>query len=521
MPYQFNGSRRPSPQVGVGLSTWGTAKPVTMSESVLNAIPGALAWMSLALVLTAALMAPLVMLLGAALLAFYSAVRFVFAGVAVFIGLKHIREWEQIDWPCWYAEHATSASLPLDVVHHLVIIPNYREKTETLRASLQRLTEQQIGRGQISVMLAMESGEDGAREKGRLLKKEFEGYFAHFFVEVHPKGLHQEMQCKSANQAWATRWAKRRLVDESDYALEHIIVTTMDADTLWHKNYLMALSALFATDENRHAAFWQAPIRYHSNVWDVNPFIRLIHGYSTAWELAYLAAPWWQALPMSSYSLSLKLLDSAGYWDPDVIADEWHMYIKAYFKREGNLVLRPIFLPFSANATGGDNLLSALRQRYEQTLRHAWGAKEIGYTIAQIQNNPHQDRARSLHLLFRVAHDNLLAGAGWIILTAGTQLPALFHADEVQNWTGEPQFLLLQASFFVVTLLSLLFWWVDVRTRPARTHDQTMKERLYALISLPTLPIVTLICVALPVLHSQTRLMAGKQLQFNVTRKFF
>jgi hypothetical protein len=32
---------------------------------------------------------------------------------------------------------------------------------------------------------------------------------------------------------------------------------------------------------------------------------------------------------------------------------------------------------------------------------------------------------------------------------------------------------------------------------------------------------VTLICVALPVLHSQTRLMAGKQLQFNVTRKFF
>jgi hypothetical protein len=283
----------------------------------------------------------------------------------------------------------------------------------------------------------------------------------------------------------------------------------------------MALSALFATDENRHAAFWQAPIRYHSNVWDVNPFIRLIHGYSTAWELAYLAAPWWQALPMSSYSLSLKLLDSAGYWDPDVIADAWHMYIKAYFKREGNLVLRPIFLPFSANATGGDNLLSALRQRYEQTLRHAWGAKEIGYTIAQIQNNPHQDRARSLHLLFRVAHDNLLAGAGWIILTAGTQLPALFHADEIQNWTGEPQFLLLQASFFVVTLLSLLFWWVDVRTRPARTHDQTMKERLYALISLPALPIVTLICVALPVVHSQTRLMAGKQLQFNVTRKFF
>ena len=485
MPYQFNGNRRPSPQVGVGWAAWGTAKPVTMSESVLNAIPGALAWTSLLVVFVAALFAPLVMLWGAALLAFYSAVRFVFAGAAVVLGLRRVRAWEAIDWNAYYREHATASSLPLERVHHLIIIPNYRESSQTLRLSLQRLVEQNINRAQISVMLAMESGEDGARDKGRALKAEFEEHFANFFVEVHPKGLHQEMQCKSANEAWSARWAKRRLVDEDTYLIDDIIVTTMDADTLWHKNYLHALSALFAIDEQRHAAFWQAPIRYHSNVWDVNPFIRLIHAYSTAWELAYLAAPWWQALPMSSYSLSLKLLDQTGYWDPDVIADEWHMYIKAYFKREGDLVLRPVFLPFSANATGGDNLFDAFRQRYEQTLRHAWGAKEIGYTIAQIQNNPHQDRARSLHLLFRVAHDNLLAGAGWIILTAGTQLPALLHADKVQTWTSEPQFYLLQASFFVVTILSLLFWWADVRTRPARADEATWKERLYTLISLP------------------------------------
>jgi len=120
-----------------------------------------------------------------------------------------------------------------------------------------------------------------------------------------------------------------------------------------------------------------------------------------------------------------------------------------------------------------------------------------------------------------VAHDNLLAGAGWIILTAGTQLPALFHAGTVKSWTNTPQFLLLQASFFVVTVLSLVFWLVDVRTRPPRPDAPSMKERLYTLVSLPALPIVTLICVALPVLHSQTRLMMGKQLQFNVTRKFF
>jgi len=257
-------------------------------------------------------------------------------------------------------------------------------------------------------------------------------------------------------------------------------------------------------------------------VWEINPFMRLLHAYSGCWELAYLAAPWWQALPMSSYSLSLKLLDNSGYWDSDVIADEWHMYIKAFFKREGDLVLRPIFLPFLANATGGHNFFDSIKQRYNQTLRHAWCAKEIGYTIAQAQDNPQVSRTQSFHLLFRVAHDNLLGGAGFIIITLGTQLPALLHPALMQNtFVGSPVFYILQASFATVTLLTLFIWWLDSRIRPPRTIPATWPERLLSLISIPALPMVTLICVALPVVQSQTRLMMGMPIQFRVTRKLF
>jgi hypothetical protein len=222
---------------------------------------------------------------------------------------------------------------------------------------------------------------------------------------------------------------------------------------------------------------------------------------------------------MSSYSLSLKLLDNAGYWDSDVIADEWHMYIKAFFQREGDLVLRPIFLPFLASATGGKNFWDALMQRYKQTLRHAWGCKEISYTIAQMQRNPQVLRSSSYHLLFRVAHDNLLAGAGWIIVTAGVQLPALLHPDQVGQWSGTIPFILLQVSFVIMTLLTLLFWAVDVWIRPPRTEPMTMQERLLSFLSIPMLPTVTLLCVAIPVVVSQTRLMVGMSMQFRVTRK--
>ena len=46
-------------------------------------------------------------------------------------------------------------------------------------------------------------------------------------------------------------------------------------------------------------------------------------------------------------------INRADYWDPNVIADEWHMFIKTFFSRDGDLRLRPIFLPFYACATGG------------------------------------------------------------------------------------------------------------------------------------------------------------------------
>jgi hypothetical protein len=494
---------------------------LSFSERLLDAIPGGLAWLSLVLVIIGAMYAPFVMMAGAAVLATYSSVRFLLAGVADLMGLRLIQRDQNRDWQREYRQRADETSLPLEKVHHVVIIPNYKEDLQTLRATLDRLAEQYNAMQSVSVVLAMESGEPEAIAKGEILKAEYEKLFAHFFVPVHPKGLHNEIQCKSANQAWAARWAKRQLVDELGMDIHHIIVTTMDADTLWHPNYLEALAVKFATDEQRYSAFWQAPIRYHSNVWKIDPFMRLLHGYSSAWELAYLAAPWWQALPMSSYSLSLKLLDNAGYWDSDVIADEWHMFIKAYFKREGNLYLRPIFLPFLASATAGHNIFSSMTRRYRQTLRHAWGAKEIGYALNQILEHPYVPRKRGLQLFFRVAHDNILAGAGWVILSLGTQLPALMHPELVRDKTDTLPFIALQLSFLIVILLSVFFFFMDVRIRPPRPQDSrpTTKERIQSFLSIPLLPTFTLICVAFPVLQAQTQLLAGIPLHFRVTPK--
>lgn len=519
VPYRSAGNRRNSVQFGVGRTIWLGTRPAVIPERILDMIPGGLVWLGLVVVVLGAYYAPMALILGAALLAFYSAVRFSLAGVAAVWGLRLVRRWKAIDWQAEYKRRATADSLPLDAVHHVVIIPNYKEDILTLRKTLDSLAAQSCAAQSINIVLAMEVGEVGALQKGAMLQAEYDRRFEHFFVATHPKGLSGEMQCKSANQAWAGRWAKRTMVDEMGYDINQLVITTMDSDTTWHPSYFESLRVLFATNPKRYSTYWQAPIRYHGNVWAINPLMRILHAYSSAWELAYLAAPWWQGLPMSSYSMSLRLLDNVGYWDPDVIADEWHMYIKSFFQREGDVSLQPIFLPFWANATAGDGFLQAVRERYLQTLRHAWGAKEIGYTIAQMNETPQVSFWSGFNLLFRVAHDNLLAGVGWVIMMLGSQVPMLFHPELVRDNFSSAPFILLQISLAMVTILTIVFWILDLRIRPPRPQPWTIRERVYELASLPLLAIMTLICVALPVVHAQTRLMWDIPIQFRVAAK--
>src|SRR5215207_647829 len=132
MPYQFDGNRRHNYQFGVGQAVWGSTGTVTPQEWLLNMIPGGLAWLSLGVVVYAAFNAPLIMMTGAALLSLYTTSRFALAAIAVRIGLRRVREAEQTDWCAEYYQRANADSIPLEKVHHLVIIPNYKEEIDTL-----------------------------------------------------------------------------------------------------------------------------------------------------------------------------------------------------------------------------------------------------------------------------------------------------------------------------------------------------------------------------------------------------
>ncbi len=521
MPYQSGGGRRNNVQLGVGQSIWAGTPPPAIPERALDGIPGCLTWTALLLCVIGAVAFPRGLLVFALAVALYSAFRFLLTGIAAINGLRIMRRWEKMDWHQRYLETAPPDALAWDEVQHIVIIPNYKEPQQVLVRTLENLARQYQAKQRITIVLAMEAAEDGCIEKAECLRREFAGRFQRFYHTVHPRGLPSEMQCKSANEAWAARWIKRRLVDELGCDMDDFLVTTMDADTLWHPNMFYALTYMFAVNPDRHQRFWQGQIRYHSNVWEISPPMRLLNAYSTAIELGYLGGSWWQPMPMSSYSLSLRLLDTSGYWDADVIADEWHMFVKAFFARNGEVKVERVFLPFLAQAITGSGMMDLIRNRYLQTLRHAWGVKEVGYTIAKMLEHPEIKFHPAFSLLIREAHDNIQAGAGWVIMVVGSELPFLMHPQlltEIAQPTN-PLFILLQIAALLVILLGVVFWYIDVITRPPRTKPATLRERLLVLLSFPLLSVLSVIFLALPTIQAQTRLLLGAPLQFRVTKK--
>lgn len=511
-------------QIGVGRSTWSGKPPPPISERALDGIPGCIAWFTLLFCVVSAIAFPKLLLIIATLVAIYSSGRFVLVAYANFIGNQRIKQTEMVDWYSQYLQDTgDTPSVEWESVHHIVLIPNFEEPEELIIKSLENLATMPLAKTQMTIVLAMEAAEEGCVNKAEVLQQKYTNQFANIYFTVHPRGLPGEMQCKSANQAWAVRWIKRKLVDEKDYDMDHLIVTTMDTDTIWHQAHFSALTYHFLVDQDRYHTYWQAPIRYHSNIWRLNPLLQLVNIYSSAFELAYLSAPWWRSMPISSYSLSMRLLDVSGYWDADVIADEWHMYIKSFFANYAHQKLVPIFLPFTSYATNGKNLWQASVNRYSQTLRHAWGSKEVGYIVTKILENPAITYRPSIMLLLRVAHDILLSGAGWILVTLGSLLPIVFHQDLriefFEKSFQNPIFIVLQIALMVMFVVGIVVWAQDIRIRPLRDRPITPIYIVLTLLSFPLLPLLTLVFVALPVLHAQTQLLIGASLKFRVSKK--
>ena len=487
-------------------------------QRALEILPGALAWTIILFPLWGTFFVPKIVAYFVLAFDVYWLYRSFSTGVLGTVGFLKIKELAKVNWMDKYSEESGDLKKwgkPL----HAVVIVCYKEPAYMIRRCVESLDKQSIDKSQLAVVIAMEARATDAKERAEEGLKDYAGRFGDIFATYHPADLVGEVVGKAANEFWATRIVKEKFVDSGRFSLSDLTITSCDVDSVFDKNYFAALNYKFLTNESRFLRIWQSPIFQFNNLWRVPGFVRIISIVGNMNQLATLQDTAGLVFNYSTYSLSLRLLDEVGYWDRDVIPEDWHLFLKSFFAKKGLVEVEPIFLPTYQDAAESTTYVKTMVNRYEQCKRTAWGAVDIPYAIINFFKHKEIPLRIRIPRVYKLVESHIIWSTGAFILAFGASIPPLLNPVFAQTVLGQT---LPKLSSFILTLCLtnlLVIIFLNHRLQPKNPEDTSKVKQLLRLLEWPFLPIASFLVSSVPGLDAQTRLMLGKYMEYRVTEK--
>ncbi len=432
--------------------------------------------------------------------------------VTAHIASKKIAEAEKIDW-------LVKAQLLPDAkkVHHIIIIPNYKESVHKLKSSIQSFAQQTLPLKHLHVILAMEKRESDAQEKADILIQEFKHMFGSIFATYHPD-LIGEVKGKSSNEAYAGKVAYDTLIKTGKANLNFATVSSVDADSIFDKQYFAYLTYKFLTDPKRYNKFWQSANVNYNNFWHVPAPVRILSFFGSLWRTAVLVQKD-RLIANSTYSLSFSLLHKIGYWDVDVIPEDYRIFFKAFYKMKGQLWAEPIFLKTSMDAPLSSSYFKSLKNKYNQELRWSWGVSDDPLFIKWWFTVPNVPFMRKTIMLYNVLLEHFLWPVNWFIITIAANVMPFVNPVFSRTTLGYnlPRLAGVILTSCLFALLCMII--IDFRNRHKTTTPMPKARQFLFPLEFVLLPVVGFFLSTLPALISHTQLMFGKRIEYKVTEK--
>ena len=484
------------------------------SERVLEILPGFVSWSLILFPVWGSFFWPI----GVAyyIIAFdvYWFYRSMSMGIAALVTHFRIKAASSYDWmgdvndfPGW------------EKVRHAIVIPNYNEPTHLLERALESLVAQTFPSDKIIPIIACEerAGKELFEERKRVLKDKFEDKFDKLMFTLHPADIEGEVAGKSANAAWASKKFREEKEKHPEWKDEYMTISSMDMDMVYHPNYFANLTYNFLDNPDRYRRIWQGAIVYYNNIDQIPGPMRVFNRISSIFQMALLVRQD-RLINFSTYSMSVKLMEKVGYWDADVIPEDYRMFFKSYFATGGEVEVEPIFLIISGDAAESHNFWGTFKNTYTQVKRWAWGASDDAYILKNYFLDTKADFVDKTVRVFKILEDHFLWPVNWFIVTLGATLPPLLNEDFSRTIIGKtlPQIASAILTVSMISLVASLF--VEFRARPDLRNSSLFKK-IMAPLELILLPFVGLFFSALPGLEAHTRLMLGKYIEYRVTEK--
>lgn len=485
------------------------------TQRALEILPGFVSWSLILFPLWGSFVVPTLVAYYVITFAVYWLYRSITIAILSIVANYRIRASSRFDW---IGDLKKEFPKNWDSIHHIIIVPTYQEPVSTLQRTLHALAQQTYPLKNIHIMISFEEREGSAAvEKGNQLKKEYGKVFGDLWTTLHPD-IEGEVKGKSSNTSWGAKRAKELLIDKKGVDIKKVTISSEDADAIFHHSYFANLTYSFLSVDKPFNKIWQGGIVFYNNIWKVQAPIRVLSAVFSVTQM-YILMRKDRLVNFSTYSTSLKHVDEIGYWDTDVIPEDYRLFFKSYFAKKGDFEVEPIFLPIYADAAEANSFIPAMKNQYQQLQRWAWGVSDDAYIIRQYvltEGVPFWDKTVRV---FKTIEDHFLWPVNWFAITTSAILPPLLNPEFSRTILGKT---LPQVTSFLLTLSLLsmvVIFVIDAMNRPPRPNRRNPFSYILQPLEFLLLPIIGFFFSALPGLDAHTRLMLGKYIEYKVTEK--
>ncbi|MFA5030137.1 MAG: glycosyltransferase family 2 protein [Patescibacteria group bacterium] len=483
---------------------------------LLEILPGTFVWATFLLTLIFSFIKPIWVIVFMIVFVFYWLVRLFYMQIFLFLGFYRYRKASQIDWK------EKIKNLPgVDHLYHAVFFPTYKEPYEVLHTSLAALRRSQYPcmNERFIVILA---GEEGDRKNFldivQRLQKDFEKSFFAFLVTVHPKGISGELPGKGSNTAHAGRELKK-FIDAKHIPYANVLVSNFDADTQVHEQYFSYLTFVYFHHPRRQRASYQPLPLFNNNVWEAPSFARVVSYSTTFWMMTEQIRPE-RLFTFSSHAMPFQALVDVGFWQSDIVTEDSRICLQCLQHYDGDYEVVPLYIPVSMDVVVGDTLWETIKSQYVQQRRWAYGVENFPYMVWNFFPN----KKIAFVKKFRYMWNQLEGVYSWatapLLMLIFGRLP-LWLLDESERQTtvalNAPH--ILQILMTVSTVGIIVSAFIGTMLLPPRPSHVPKRRMLYMLFQWPLIIVSLIVFGSIPSTDAQTRLMFGKYLGFDVTKK--
>ncbi|MFH1509971.1 MAG: glycosyltransferase family 2 protein [Candidatus Nealsonbacteria bacterium] len=482
---------------------------------IFEMIPATLSWGTLILAITLSWIAPAVVAVFIIVFDLFWLLRVLYLAAHQLSGYHKMKRNMKMDW---IGELEDLPGRNWKDIHHLVVLPMYKEGLEIVEPTIKSLLEGNYPKDKIIVVLALEErAKEFSLPIAEKIEKENSNKFLKIITTIHPKDVIGEVAGKGSNVAYAIKESKK-VIDQLKIPYENIIVSNFDVDTKPYPQYFAVLTWNYLTTEKPLKSSYQPIPVYNNNIWQVPAFSRVIATSGTFWQMMQQERPE-QLVSYSSHAIPFKVLMEVEY-PANIVSDDSRIFWKIYFAYDGDYRMIPLHYPISMDAVMSDNLFKTACNQYMQQRRWAWGCVEIPYVLFCFLKN------KKISLGTKIRHSCIILDGFWSWATSALLifclgwLPLMIGGSNFQisllsyNLPRMTSYIMTAAmlGMIISAILSLL-------TLPPKPKKFGRWKRLSMVLQWLLLPVTLIVFGTFPALDAQLRLFLGKHLGFWVTEK--